>query len=161
MRRHAPRDSPNWTRESGPMDAMIRDPLLASARTMTQLFATEFTQRDDVRDLDGTGVGGFMAGVSSGFDAATDGGAACARTGSGCATIAASGDRTLSRSMLPELTVVTRDATGSTGATAGVDGTVSAGTGAVSDVKTAAVRVSARAFGRLSRMSHAAINGWQ
>ena len=101
---------------------MIREPLLASARTMTQLFATELTQRDAVRDFDCAEAGGFTAGVSRGFDAATERGAACGTTKSAGATLAASGDRTLSRSMLPALAVVTRDATVSTGARVGVEG---------------------------------------
>jgi hypothetical protein len=62
-RRHEPRVSPNCTREPGPIDATIRPPLLASARTTTQLVAIELTQRDDARDLGDALAEGFADGV--------------------------------------------------------------------------------------------------
>src|SRR5512145_1362750 len=45
MRRQAPRDSPNCTRVSGPMDATMRDCRVAPARTTTHLRATALAQR--------------------------------------------------------------------------------------------------------------------
>jgi hypothetical protein len=63
MRRHVPRDSPSWTRESGPIDATIRDSLLGAARTTTHPFETELTHLDELR-----GVGGAVttAGLANG-----------------------------------------------------------------------------------------------
>ena len=63
IRRHEPRDSPNCTREPGPIDATMRPPLLASARTTTQLVEIELTQRDDVRDLDDAVLEGLADGI--------------------------------------------------------------------------------------------------
>lgn len=52
MRRHAPRTSPSCTRVLGPMDAMIRPLRLGSARTTTQLRATELTHAERRRAVD-------------------------------------------------------------------------------------------------------------
>jgi hypothetical protein len=46
MRRQSPRDSPSSTREFGPIEATMRDSLLAPDRTITQCRDTERTQRD-------------------------------------------------------------------------------------------------------------------
>src|SRR6476659_10382560 len=48
IRRHVPRVSPSCTREFGPSDATRRAVRLGAARTITQSFATELTQRADV-----------------------------------------------------------------------------------------------------------------
>jgi hypothetical protein len=45
MRRHEPTVSPSSTRERGPIEAMIRDFLLAPARTTTQSRETDLTHR--------------------------------------------------------------------------------------------------------------------
>lgn len=82
MRRQDPRDSPNSTRELGPIDATIRECRLASARITTQCRENERTHgdrraRDDAggadfagdaeRGLDATGpsVAGVMLGATS------------------------------------------------------------------------------------------------
>lgn len=49
MRRHEPRISPNSTRELGPIEATIRESLLAPARITTQCRETERTHRTDLR----------------------------------------------------------------------------------------------------------------
>lgn len=51
MRRQVPCVSPNCTRELGPIDATMRDCLLAPARTMTQSRETDDTQRALRRDF--------------------------------------------------------------------------------------------------------------
>jgi len=58
IRRQVPLVSPSWTRESGPMEATIRESLLGAARTMTHAFETEVTQRAEV-----FGAGGGVAGA--------------------------------------------------------------------------------------------------
>ena len=74
IRRQSPRDSPSSTREFGPIDATIRDCLLAPERTITQCRDTDRTQRDTGRlggdealvVADATDVAGFatvFAGV--------------------------------------------------------------------------------------------------
>jgi hypothetical protein len=64
MRRQSPRDSPNCTRELGPIAATRRERLLGSARTTTQFLETELTQRDARRD--------FEAAVGAAARAAAD-----------------------------------------------------------------------------------------
>ena len=56
MRRQSPRDSPNCTREFGPIDATRRDRLLGSARTTTQSREMELTHRVARRDCDAAGA---------------------------------------------------------------------------------------------------------
>ena len=73
MRRQEPRNSPSSTRELGPMDATIRESLLAPARTTTQCRDTERTHRTDRADTAAAGatdsVDGAMLGGSAGFGA--------------------------------------------------------------------------------------------
>ena len=53
IRRQSPRVSPSCTRVFGPIDAMIRDRRLGSARTIAQFRATDTTHRPVLRDRDG------------------------------------------------------------------------------------------------------------
>jgi len=73
MRRQEPRDSPNSTREFGPMDATIRESLLAAARTTTQCRDTERTHRADRPDSAEGGatdsIDDAVLGGSAGFAA--------------------------------------------------------------------------------------------
>lgn len=105
IRRQSPRYSPSSTREFGPIDAMIRDCLLAPERTMTQCRETERTHRDAGRfgnfatvfsaeaavvtglaatGLDGAGSivgdGGWIRGAGSIFGAESVFGVASAKT---------------------------------------------------------------------------------
>src|SRR5262249_56348907 len=59
MRRHGPRTSPSWTRDSGPTDATMCASALAPVRTTIQFFATRFTHRElgVIRDFDGGAYG--------------------------------------------------------------------------------------------------------
>ena len=68
MRRHDPRDSPNSTRELGPIDATTRDSLLGPVRTTTQWRDTVrthgFVRR--VGDAGAAGATDFVAGGTTG-----------------------------------------------------------------------------------------------
>ena len=114
MRRHPSRDSPNCTREFGPIDAMRRDRLLAPARTVTQSREIELTHRvgravfdvGDVATRPGdsrTGLGDMPAGadrtVVAGAAIAVIGGGAGAG-GAAVATSTVAAGVTLSRAML-------------------------------------------------------------
>jgi len=133
---------------------MIRAPLLASERTTTQFFEIELTQREDVRDFDGTDADNVGDGWSRG-GRATERGAALGTIGSVETALEVSGDRALSRSMLPALAIVTRGAAVSAGATAVREAAVSARTDGGPDVRCAVIRTTAVSFRPASRMSHA------
>jgi len=61
IRRHVPLDSPSCTREFGPIDATRRACLLGPARTTTQPFETDVTQRGEALAF-GAGRGDAVAG---------------------------------------------------------------------------------------------------
>jgi hypothetical protein len=162
IRRHEPRDSPSCTREPGPIDATIRDPLLASARTTTQLVEMELTQRDVARDLDD--VEGFVAGLlnsdgdatalaASGLRVGSTGATgATATIGSAEATLTVSGDGATSRRT--PLSIGTLGTTASPDALAVRDSTESMGLEAESSLCTAAARARVASSGRVLRVSH-------
>ena len=111
MRRHPSRDSPNCTREFGPIDAMRRERLLAPARTGTQSRDIELTQRVVGRRADdATFAVGLVVAVTGGFVAMTRaastfvGGVTTGATSGAAATRAASvgptARGTLSRAVL-------------------------------------------------------------
>src|SRR5512132_3770579 len=87
MRRHEPRDSPSCTREFGPTEATMCAAPCASARTITQFFATWLAQRVAGRCLGGGDVGAAVreGGVTTGVAATIVGGDCCGTTrGAGC-----------------------------------------------------------------------------
>jgi len=67
MRRQEPRDSPSSTRELGPIDATMREWLLASARITTQCRENERTHGDRCDDAGDARVADFTGGAAPGF----------------------------------------------------------------------------------------------
>jgi hypothetical protein len=63
IRRQVPRDSPNSTREFGPIEATMRDCRLAPDRITTQCREYERTHGDVRRARDEAGVGEFCGGA--------------------------------------------------------------------------------------------------
>jgi hypothetical protein len=185
IRLHSPRVSPSWTRVFGPMEATTRALRLASARTKTQCFEIELTQRAlDLRDLD-DGEASLVDGFATGRDFgvarigrtaagdATGSGAdwTTARSLSGAGWTPGLDGRALSRAMLPGLAIIVRP-DGDCGRLWAVDGAslaVSAGAIArrgapvstvvagVSAPSDAPVRESAVIFVSLSRRTKAVI----
>ena len=99
MRRHSPRDSPNSTRDLGPIDATIRESLLAFARTTTQCLETVRTQRGDRRAGGETAATDF-ADVEAIGDASIFGG-----TDAGTAALVAGARATVSRAAVSAITI--------------------------------------------------------
>ena len=122
MRRHPSRDSPNCTREFGPIEATRRDRLLAPARTGTQSRDIELTHCvgrfafafDDVvavatRPADSrTGLAATLEGAGCIAAGAAGIGAICGGAGVGATVVGTSmvaGGAILSRAMLSVVTI--------------------------------------------------------
>jgi hypothetical protein len=129
MRRHEPRASPSSTRELGPIDATIRESLLAPERMTTQCRDTDRTQRPDRRD--GTDAGGTPFTDFIGAAIGTFGGVA------GSASLTTVVGATLSRRTLSTATIVGADAALSVIAASARAVSVSVSNGADADAGTA------------------------
>jgi len=168
MRRHVPRDSPNCTREFGPIDAMSRDALLGPARTTTQSLETELTQRDGTTvfdDLVATALLGGLSTVDGDIAAMGAGGIAIGPSESFEVALGVSVDGDCTRSTLTVPASCTRDPMVSEGAAATTGGTAltDAGEGAglatvESDFRAAVDRTSGACFRSVSRRNQTTPN---
>jgi len=151
MRRQEPRDSPNSTRELGPIDATIRECLLASERITTQCREKERTHFADRRGGDDAGAADFTDAAARGFDATMPavGGAML-----GIVSLVTLTGAPLSRTMVSASAIVVRDDALSALATIVCRTVVSVFSGADADCDVGVDRTRPVSWGALFRRTH-------